>query len=400
LFVNNLTTGELKSILKGTDNFKPYALSLSTNEEKLAVVGFNQDLESTVKIITIKNHEQETIKLLQPNVYSINWHPNNHYLLLSDGRQLLQMSLNGQLTKINFENFSYILTPSFNQRGDAITLTLKNIDSDILISALNSPNVINKIIDSNTIDFAPNLSPDGEKLVFISERKGYPQLFLYDIDAQKSQLLYKNSKRQLYLAPPIWHPTKDLIASAINDKLIIIKLSKDAVSITETEKIVGSPQQWFTDENALLIMNYSTEKQILAKYYLDSKELHPLIASSNSHGYLNSNNEIILISSNKIAKLQRNNEPMSANEEVLIDVDGKIINSVIKGDILYLHIKSKSTSSLWTFSLLNLVLKKEYDLPQNIETIWDLNIEKNILLMETMTIEKDIIQLENNNTEQ
>ncbi|SFD37076.1 hypothetical protein [Pseudoalteromonas denitrificans] len=81
----------------------------------------------------------------------------------------------------------------------------------------------------------------------------------------------------------------------------------------------------------------------------------------------------------------------------MLKVKGRIVNSVIKEDILYLHIKALSDNSLWSFSLHNNEFKKEKVLPKDIHVIWDLNVKHDILLMETMSIEKDIIQLEKEN---
>jgi transcriptional activator of cad operon len=394
LFINNLTTGEEKSILTGNNTFKPYALSLSKNEQQLAVIGFNQNIDSVVKIITLKNNKAETISVLQSNVYAVDWHPNNDSLLISDGRELSQMYLNGALTKINFENFSYILYPSYNYKGNAITLTLENTDSDILLSTLSSPNLSEKIINSNTIDFAPTLSPDASKFVFISERKGYPQLFIYDLHTKKTQLIYKNINKKLMLAPPIWHTTKNIIASAINDKLIMIELNNDNVTITETENTPGIPQQWYNDENALLVLNYSAKMPIFAKYNIDTKSLQPLIEATENHGHLTPTNDILLVSLNKISKLLKTKTADNRNTDELLEVKGNIINSIMKKNKLYLHVKTLNDNSLWSLSLNDYSFKMEKTLPDNIYAVWDLNVANDLLLTETISIEKDIIQLE------
>ncbi len=391
LHINNLTTGEHQILFTGNKNFKPYAITLNKEQSRIAIVGFNKELANEIKLLTIeKNRLIHTKQLatLTSNVYSIDWHPDNQSLLISDGRKLLQLSIKGKQTDLNFNNYDYILTPSFNADASAITLTKEKIDSDINQIPLNGTAFAQEIINTNSADYAPSLSPDGSKMIFISERNGYPQLYLYNLNTQENRVIFNNPERKLYLAPPIWHPEKPLISSAINDKLILIELHNKKVKLTITETTIGHPKQWYYNENALLMVNYSGKSQSFIKYNLTTHTATTVEIAQNKLAFLTDNNLILLFDKNKILRV---NNP--SDNDILHTVDGEIINVIAKDLGMYIQIEKNHINTLWYLDFEQLRLTKHVDLPKNTHLVSDIHIQRDIILFESSEISHHIILL-------
>ena len=74
---------------------------------------------------------------------------------------------------------------------------------------------ITRLTNDSGIDTSPSYSPDGEKIVFNSDRSGSPQLYIMDKDGSNIKRI---SKGKGVYGNPVWSPRGDLIAFVKNRK--------------------------------------------------------------------------------------------------------------------------------------------------------------------------------------
>ena len=68
---------------------------------------------------------------------------------------------------------------------------------------------LSRLTNDSGIDTSPSFSPDGQKIVFNSDRGGSPQLFIMD---KKGDNIKRISKGKGVYGNPVWSPRGDLIA--------------------------------------------------------------------------------------------------------------------------------------------------------------------------------------------
>ena len=83
-----------------------------------------------------------------------------------------------------------------------------------------------KLTKHSTIETEPVLSPDGNKLAYISDRTGSPQIYLMDLSTKKSTRLTNKGR---YNSSPAWSPDSSMIAytSIVGGKSAIFRVGAD-----------------------------------------------------------------------------------------------------------------------------------------------------------------------------
>lgn len=393
LVKNNLTNGEKTIIFSEDDSFHPYEIALSKDSQQLAIFALNKQYNSTVKLLSTNKLSAETIKQtkeisLGQNKYYGSWHPNNQSLVIHDGREILSLNLQGEMQKIAFENYQYIRYPEFSPDGQQILLTRQVLDEDIWLTPSDNTASATKIIDSNTTDFLASLSPDSKKIAFVSIKRGFPQLFVYDIETDKQTLLFANPKQLLFIAYPIWNQASNKIASALNQRPFIIELTAGKYKTNQLSNSKGVPEQWFFNEESLLLVNYHQGKKAYVKLSLESQATTPLISSVEHHAQLSDRNDLLIITNTAIIQANFNgNQPKN-----LADVEGQIIGHYPTAIGLYLRIKEQDKFSLWLYDFANSELNKISELDRNLN-IWDIETNNRFMLTSTQRSEKDLLLL-------
>ena len=129
---------------------------------------------------------------------------NNHTINLSpswtaDGKSVLYTSYkdrnsslylfelyNGKETKIIPRNGRY-LGGKASPDGQFIAATVETAGNSNIILLDRNGNVIRSLTDSPGIEVSPAWSPDSKQLVFVSDRSGSPQLYIFDVASNKSR---------------------------------------------------------------------------------------------------------------------------------------------------------------------------------------------------------------------
>jgi len=383
---NTITKSE--QVLSTFDyEFMPYRLSLSIKGNQLAIAGFNKKAITVIKQFKITKGEIKHLITLNENWYFLAWHPSKNELLLSDGRELSIVTANGNLVPINFENFDFIRYPQFDPNGKGILLSQGKFDIDVSTMELGLSKQQHKIINTNTVDRAASLSPDGSSLAFISHRKGFPQLYLFDIKDKKIRLIYHNHKKLLGISPPIWHPTKMIIASANYDSPFTITLNNDSISIEEINQPVGAPIAWNLQGSSILVKKILNNE--VYNFSLKSKSLTEKINLTKGTPLLGINGEMLILKNNLLMKINK-----TGKSTLVFSFEGKVINVIQQQQQLYIAMKNEKKNVLWHFELKNSALKELGELPENIDRISA--VQSNVVTFETSQYAKDIIYLHTN----
>jgi TolB protein len=107
--------------------------------------------------------------------------------------------------------------PRFSPDSKSVVMSFsdsKTANSEIYSMDLNTRS-ITRLTNDSGIDTSPSYSPDGEKIVFNSDRSGSPQLYIMDKDGSNIKRI---SKGKGVYGNPVWSPRGDLIAFVKNRK--------------------------------------------------------------------------------------------------------------------------------------------------------------------------------------
>lgn len=299
LFKHNIATGRSEQLLKPNDNFKPYKLALSPDQVHLALIGFNEQAVSEVKLLNIETNNIKPIRTIDQNWHFMTWFETGERLLLSNGSELKQLDVSGELANLNFKSFNFLLYPQV-VKNKVYFIEAKS-DQDILISDLAKLSPPKKLINSNTVDIDGTLSPDQKQVAYMSMKNGWPQLFVTDIETGKEQMLFANDQQEFALTKPVWHHSGKRITSSINNKPFIIQLGQGLTSTEWQPSVIGVPLAWYKNSDAILIVDKSTHNDELIKLNLVTKHITPLeVQLARNLVYLNHKDQLMSFANGKV----------------------------------------------------------------------------------------------------
>ena len=114
-------------------------------------------------------------------IFAGDWYEGGLFRVSAQGGKPQPLSPGGQ--------FGYY--PSVSRQGHRLVYTEQTYDTDIwrldLSAALNGkPSALTRLVSSSRREDTPNLSPDGKRIVFDSNRSGYWEIWVCDSDGQNS----------------------------------------------------------------------------------------------------------------------------------------------------------------------------------------------------------------------
>ncbi len=104
--------------------------------------------------------------------------------------------------------------PSWNPEGDVIAAHFRDEDGDYEIYVMNREGKDRKAVTSNlATDVHPKFSPDGKKILFISDRDYRPEIYVMNADGSDQTRLTNSDS---YDIDPVWSPDGDKIVYISN----------------------------------------------------------------------------------------------------------------------------------------------------------------------------------------
>ena len=243
----DLMTKTAHLIWQQNNSFMPYDMSLSPDNNTLALSGYGQSFQTDIKLLDLEDKSLMPLIANLPVYTQINWHPLGEYLLLTDIRELKLLSLKGDVQVIDWLYFRDIESPSFNTQ----------------------------------------------------------QVYLYQ--AGTTELLFANKDRQSIDSAPLWSNDGKTVLINLGSELLFIDPLTKKNHFLEKSIDISYVYAWYQKENALLVDYRSDTGITITKYNLDTNKLTPITSGNINYAHL-VEDELVIIKDNSIVKVIKENE--------------------------------------------------------------------------------------------
>jgi dipeptidyl aminopeptidase/acylaminoacyl peptidase len=108
-------------------------------------------------------------------------------------------------------------------------------------------------------DYAPDWSPDGKRIAFVSDRSGIDQIYIMDTDG--SHLARMTSGESVEYTPA-WSPDGTKIAYSNGDRVAIFDLNTQATQVLKTPNIRNRAPHWSPDGASIVYTSYVTGRTV------------------------------------------------------------------------------------------------------------------------------------------
>ena len=212
--------------------------------------GVTELYESDLFFRTIKPLTNDDSLALRPK-----WSPDGSHIVYTSYFQsgfpdlfLLELASRKRSTLAAFKgaNVGGVFSP--NGREVAMTLSVDG-NSDLYRIRLDDRKLV-RILKSTSLESSPSWSPEGDRIVFVSDRSGRPQLYM--VNADGSALKYLKTPISKNSTEPDWNPldkNKILFTGMIDGKFQIIEYAvKEAKCRIITNVLGGAVEPcWLSD---------------------------------------------------------------------------------------------------------------------------------------------------------
>lgn len=382
----DLGSGEDVLLLDENKQFSPYGFSVNNSTKQVAILGFNESQITEVKLLSLSSGKVQKLAKLDSNIYHISWGGEDNNLLLTQGKKLIHLNMSGETSDIAYRTTKFIQEPSYNAQENLIAFTQLHVDSDLWLAgkALKNSELL---VNSTASDYGGTFSPNGKQVAYISNKRGFPQIYLLDIVTQQTQVIFNNPERKLILSPPIWHPSESTIISSLNEKLLEISFEdgKSSWQVFETSGL--SPIGWYKQEDAILVIDLSENNNLLSKYDLVTKRVTSLTEQPYFHGILGPKDNLFIITQNSVVEIKEGQELEHRFES------GIVMSAFADSKGIYVHTKDENIQFLHYFDFDTKTFSKPQPLSEDVYQLWGINPINQELLFETSTTNKDIVLL-------
>jgi DNA-binding winged helix-turn-helix (wHTH) protein/Tol biopolymer transport system component len=392
VYLFNMKTKVPQLFWQQNDDFSPYDMSLAPNNNSLALSGYERSFMTAIKVMSLKDKTILPVTSELPTYTEVSWHPSEEYLLLTDFKEVKLLSLQGEITKINWLNSNDMENASFDNDGVRVALALSMADVDIVLQSASDKNEVTSISNSNSIDTNARFSPSGSTIVYLSDQAGYQQVFQNKSGVK--QLFFANSAKEVINSPPIWSADGKRVLINTSSQLFMVDAHTLEKSVISNDTNFLYAYEWYQNEHALLVDYKVDDGLMLAKYDLNSLMLTPLASGNIHYAHLAQGNVLIVIKNNKIVKITEN------QEVIVFEPKGnqKIVASVSVDNGLLFQLNSIREDSigikeLWHINTLDNKLIYIAEVPSSFDKITDATSDGNERLFITPVQQKKDIML-------
>ena len=375
--------GKTDTLMGSSADFTPYAMSLSHQGSQLAIMGFDQKMQTEVKIFQPETGLISPVAHLTRGIYSLTWYPDDSQLVVSNGRTLQSLRLDGELTALPFSNYSYIQQLDFKGGSQpGLSFTMFKEDTDILLLDVVSPthDNVTLVADSNARDWAPVFSPNGQQLVYVTDRKGYPQLMLINLSTGKERVLFANPRTEMFMSPPFWHSDGERVGFALNNNFLLVSIDTAEIVEQVFDMPLGVPVQWYTHQDAILTMSNVEQSQRLALGTWSFKELSDV---KHNWAHLLEDDNLVLVS----------DAGLYTSELYPYPLEGRVIHSFVHHNHIYINIRAEGSTQVWKFDPDLAQYQAVINLTQQRHLLWAIHPVSGQYLIERRVQDSDILML-------
>lgn len=211
-------TGEKKKITTPPSNFwGDLDPEFSPDAKKIALTRYAGEGLQDLYTIDIDGSNEQRLTFDNMNMNSYVWSTNSNYIYFSSnaggGNQLWRISASGGRPTLFLLSESDIGLPSASSGNEKLAYVKDDFDVNIwkleAEDNLAKPGTKEKYIASTKWDMHPNMSPDGSKIAFTSNRSGSYEVWVADRDGLN--LVKLTSFEQSLSGSPRWAPDNETI---------------------------------------------------------------------------------------------------------------------------------------------------------------------------------------------
>jgi len=196
-------------------------LALSPSGKFLAFFRNKYWGNNQVYVLDLESGSSKKLLELGFLAWNISWTPDERHLLFSDNRlggSIRAIDVNTAETSLWYTSPQKIHSPELSDDGRSIIFSTETAqvnlwEGKISDARLSQPQKLP--FNSSRSDRQPKLSPDGKKLVFISDRNGYEQLWMKQEEGLSAFASIPQSKTFEYYS---WHPNSQTLVLTTADK--------------------------------------------------------------------------------------------------------------------------------------------------------------------------------------
>ncbi|WMN60753.1 winged helix-turn-helix domain-containing protein [Pseudoalteromonas xiamenensis] len=260
LYRGNLRTGFVDKIYEPTNVFLPYRVANAEGSSTVAMVGFDEQHRSQIWLLDVQSKQVTTIATLDENWYFVTYSEATKGYLLSDGKRLRYLDNHNELSDIDFENYEFLHFPTMSTNGQHLSFTLKKINGNVFVRRFDEAHA-RPLTQSNRHSWLASFSPSGRHVAFNSNRNGFSQVFVKEIESGAERLIYANPTQQLALSQPVWNEDGSMLAFARNERLVMVRWQSDTPAIQYFDDVVGVPRYWSSEDNTLVFSRKGVQGQ-------------------------------------------------------------------------------------------------------------------------------------------
>ncbi|QTL37322.1 winged helix-turn-helix domain-containing protein [Pseudoalteromonas viridis] len=205
--------------------------------------------------------------------YKLAWSSHHNRLILLDSLKpaVFALAANNQLVTIHHALSAGVLDANLYQDK------LLTSRAHQTINVFNSQSPDAALMHSKYEDYLASVSPTGRSVVFVSNRSGYPQLYMTDQNKQP-EVIFTNPGREDFISRAIWHPDAQQLVFAADKKVYQFDVATHELTALPITQPITRVEYWQTSDlpgAGVLYLTHATQASTVA-YHIDSGETEML----------------------------------------------------------------------------------------------------------------------------
>jgi transcriptional activator of cad operon len=256
--------------------FVPYTLAISNDKTRLVIM--QDDNQSTSHLVTLDldTNKQKRISGLGSGTYEVDWlsqEEGAEKWLVNSGEALFFIDHEGRQQPIGFHSLSQIEDAHVNFQGK-IALTLTAYDKDIWLYDTQTQ-LEQILINSSLQESSARLSNSGEQTAFISERSGFPQVFIKQglLATSTEVMVFSNESRASKISWPQWSQNDQQLWFAVDGKMASLAIDTKVLSFLDLEAVERVVQITEVLEKTVTLIHQSNGALQYAIYNRQTKKV-------------------------------------------------------------------------------------------------------------------------------
>ncbi|TMP39583.1 winged helix-turn-helix domain-containing protein [Pseudoalteromonas rubra] len=220
-------------------------VDLAVAPDALYVSLFEHKAINTLIKIDPERQSITTINSEVDGLYKLVWAERLQTLVLLDSLkpEIFTLSADNQLELVEHDLSTGVAHADIYQDKLLSTQVRQNI------KVFSSRNPDTAVIDSKYEDYLASVSPNGNSVVFVSNRGGYPQLYLTDHHTHP-KVIFSNPRKEDFISRAIWHPSNKRLAFAADNKVYQYTLATGQLSELPIGRKISRVEYWQTSQQS------------------------------------------------------------------------------------------------------------------------------------------------------